>query len=242
MAEYTGQQLFPTQPPGASRRDDAPISAAAAPRLAPGAFWRMGPPVWRAGLRERPEGRQETRGQDGEGFVKQAASRRDDAPISAAAAPGLAPGAFWRMGPPAWRAGLRERPEGRQETRRQDGEGFVMQAASRRDDAETSLARAQRSSCSLPVGLIRIGLFDVGHGVRLVEPAAEVDQSTPVAAEGHRRRLLEVDRGVTDGTLWHSSADPPVGQSDFFSELFLSLPLSPPPSDFLPESAAAAFL
>jgi hypothetical protein len=31
-------------------------------------------PAWRAGLRERPDGRQETRGQDGEGFVKLAAT------------------------------------------------------------------------------------------------------------------------------------------------------------------------
>jgi len=33
-------------------------------------------PAGRAGLRERPEGRQETRGQDGEGFVRQAARRK----------------------------------------------------------------------------------------------------------------------------------------------------------------------
>ena len=49
-----------TQPQGASPRDDARIGATAATGLAPGAEWKRASPAWRAGLRERPEGRQET--------------------------------------------------------------------------------------------------------------------------------------------------------------------------------------
>ena len=90
--------------------------------------------------------------------------------------------------------------------------------------------------------LIRVGLFDLRHRIRLVEPAAEVDKAAAVTAEWHGWCLLKIDRGVADRTQRHGRADPLVGQSDFFSGFLSELFLSPPPSAFLPESAAAAFL
>ena len=74
--------------------------------------------------------------------------------------------------------------------------------------ADDSGSAGTASGVVFVAGLVRAGLRTLGHAVRLVEPAAEVDQAAAVAAKRHRGRRLQVDRSVADRALRHVSPRP----------------------------------
>jgi len=53
--------------------------------------------------------------------------------------------------------------------------------------------------------LVLVAAGRLGHRIRLIEPAAQVDQPAAVAAERHRRGRLQAHGGVADRAAGHGS-------------------------------------
>lgn len=100
-----------------------------------------------------------------------------------------------------------------------------------------------------------VGLIVVHRGRRqgkrmsLVEPTAQINQTTPLTAKWRRRRRSQINRTAAGGTLCHTVAPGTEGQEPDepppLESLFLADPPAPPlsePPEGLGDSAAAPFL
>ena len=53
------------------------------------------------------------------------------------------------------------------------------------------------------IPLVVIAPTDLGNGIRLVEPAAQIDDAAALAAEGGRDDGVQIDGGAADGATGH---------------------------------------